>query len=252
MYFVTGSEDMHSNINICTAQINYRKEEMDNLRNMIVDGIKRGVVKPLYSTTYPHNKIKQAIQDMSRQNHIGKILIQVKIQIIVLIDQIIQVKTQTFILVDQIIQVKKQIIILIDQIIQVCNDDEDDHSAVQAIESVSCCPTKTYILVGGLGGFGLELANWLVEKGATKLILTSRSGVKTDYQSRKIKKWKNRNVDVTVSTHDAAEEKECRSLLEEAIKLGPVGGIFNLAAVNILNIEIYFNHELQECTNRNF
>lgn len=42
---------------------------------------------------------------------------------------------------------------------------------------------KSYVLVGGLGGFGLELANWMVTRGARKLVLTSRSGIKTGYQS---------------------------------------------------------------------
>ena len=40
-----------------------------------------------------------------------------------------------------------------------------------------CHPDKSYLIIGGLGGFGLELAQWLASRGATKLILTSRSGV---------------------------------------------------------------------------
>lgn len=38
---------------------------------------------------------------------------------------------------------------------------------------------KSYIITGGLGGFGLELAHWLVLRGAQKLVLTSRSGIRT-------------------------------------------------------------------------
>lgn len=42
------------------------------------------------------------------------------------------------------------------------------------------CPAhKSYIITGGLGGFGLELGHWLVERGAQKLVLTSRSGIRT-------------------------------------------------------------------------
>lgn len=42
------------------------------------------------------------------------------------------------------------------------------------------CPAhKSYVITGGLGGFGLELAHWLVERGAQKLVLTSRSGIRT-------------------------------------------------------------------------
>ena len=37
-------------------------------------------------------------------------------------------------------------------------------------------PQKVYILVGGLGGLGLEVAYWMAVRGARKLVLVSRSG----------------------------------------------------------------------------
>lgn len=43
-------------------------------------------------------------------------------------------------------------------------------------------PHKSYIIAGGLGGFGLELARWLMLRGAHKLVLTSRSGIRTGEQ----------------------------------------------------------------------
>lgn len=55
-----------------------------------------------------------------------------------------------------------------------------------ALPRAACDPSKCYIITGGLGGFGLELAQWLVDRGARSLILTSRSGVRTGYQKRKI------------------------------------------------------------------
>lgn len=36
---------------------------------------------------------------------------------------------------------------------------------------------KVYILVGGLGGLGQEIAYWLVTRGARKIVLVSRSGM---------------------------------------------------------------------------
>lgn len=56
---------------------------------------------------------------------------------------------------------------------------------ISATSRTSCPPTKSYIITGGLGGFGLELAQWLVERGAQKLILTSRSGIRNGKQTRK-------------------------------------------------------------------
>ena len=45
-----------------------------------------------------------------------------------------------------------------------------------AVRKILFHPVKCYIITGGLGGFGLELADWLVRRGATKLVLTTRSG----------------------------------------------------------------------------
>lgn len=50
---------------------------------------------------------------------------------------------------------------------------------ISAISKTFCPAHKSYIIAGGLGGFGLELARWLVLRGAQKLVLTSRSGIRT-------------------------------------------------------------------------
>jgi len=54
------------------------------------------------------------------------------------------------------------------------------HSAVSLNKSKQLSPqfhtSGRHIITGGLGGFGLELARWLLEKGAEHVVLTSRSG----------------------------------------------------------------------------
>lgn len=85
---------------------------------------------------------------------------------------------------------------------------------------------------GGLGGFGLEMAQWLTERGARHLVLSSRSGIRTGYQSRCIRLWKENGINVIVSKNDISTEEGAARLLNEAAALGPVGGIFNLAAVS--------------------
>ena len=42
-----------------------------------------------------------------------------------------------------------------------------------------CNPHKSYVITGGLGGVGLQLTDWLINRGAKVVVLTSRSGVKT-------------------------------------------------------------------------
>ena len=104
-------------------------------------------------------------------------------------------------------------------------------TAIPAVPKSTCHPCKTYIITGGLGGFGLELANWLVDKGARSLILTSRSGVRTGYQARKLRYLRQFDVEVIVSTRNVCDKKDVKKLLQETSPR-PVGGIFHLAMVN--------------------
>ncbi|EEC13503.1 fatty acid synthase, putative [Ixodes scapularis] len=90
---------------------------------------------------------------------------------------------------------------------------------------------KSYVVAGGLGGFGLELADWMVARGCRRLLLTARSGVRTGYQRLCLHRWQMAGAKVAVSRADAATEEGARALLQEAAALGPVGGVFNLALV---------------------
>jgi len=57
-------------------------------------------------------------------------------------------------------------------------DRAEDISVVRATNPVRA--GGTYLITGGLGGFGLATAKWLVEQGADTLALVSRSGAKSD------------------------------------------------------------------------
>lgn len=50
-----------------------------------------------------------------------------------------------------------------------------------------CDESLSYILVGGMGGFGLELADWLVMRGCKKLVISSSRGITNGYQAYRIK-----------------------------------------------------------------
>lgn len=53
---------------------------------------------------------------------------------------------------------------------------------VPAVPRLAAHPHLVYLITGGLGGLGLELAGWLIGRGAKKLVLTSRRGITTGYQ----------------------------------------------------------------------
>lgn len=44
-----------------------------------------------------------------------------------------------------------------------------------------------FIVPGGLGGFGLELVDWMAIRGARKFVLSSSQGISKSYQSLRIK-----------------------------------------------------------------
>jgi fatty acid synthase, animal type len=90
---------------------------------------------------------------------------------------------------------------------------------------------KTYLITGGLGGIGLELVNWLIERGAKHFVLTSRHGVKSDYQSWHTDKWKKQGVHVEVSTLDVGLETQAQELITRIFSQGTLAGIFHLAMV---------------------
>jgi len=101
-------------------------------------------------------------------------------------------------------------------------------------------PAKSYAIVGGLGGFGLELTDWLISRGASKIVITARSGVKTGYQALCLKRWSRSGVHVIVSSADVTTEEGAHRLLSECSQLGPVGGIFNLALVGYNELDQNF------------
>lgn len=87
-----------------------------------------------------------------------------------------------------------------------------------------------YIL-GGLGGFGMELTDWAIERGAKNIILCSRSGIQTGYQKYRVNIWKSQDVNIKISTFDLTTLAGAKDTIKLALTLGPVGGIFNLAGV---------------------
>ena len=71
----------------------------------------------------------------------------------------------------------------------------------------------------------------MIDRGACHMILTSRSGVTTGYQKRKLQQWRKLGANVKISNKDVSFMDQCEALLTETAQMAPVGGIFHLAAV---------------------
>ncbi|XP_029454886.1 fatty acid synthase [Rhinatrema bivittatum] len=171
--------------------------DWEDVSNLLKVGIRAGVVKPLRSTVFQRENVEAAFRFMAQGKHIGKVLLKVREE-----------------------EKKKKILA-----------EEVEPVFLPAVPRTSCPASKSYIITGGLGGFGLELAQWLIERGARKLVLTSRSGIRYGYQAKRVQDWQEMGVQVLISTHDVGSLKGTRCLIKEANQLGPVGGIFNLAMV---------------------
>ncbi|XP_034230761.1 fatty acid synthase-like [Thrips palmi] len=169
-------------------------EEKLEVHQVVKDGMLAGGVRPLTREVFPQDRVEEAFRFMAAGKHIGKVVIKIR-------------------------------------------DEEEQRLAkpqqcpMQAAPRFFCHKSASYVVCGGLGGFGLELADWLVLRDCRKLVLTSRTGMRTGYQALRIRTWRSYGVEVVISTADITTESGCRQLLEEANKLGPVLAIFNLAVV---------------------
>ncbi|XP_047360366.1 fatty acid synthase-like [Vespa velutina] len=170
---------------------NAEKREIVRLVN---EGIKNGAVKPLQSTVFLEQQIEQAFRFMATGKHIGKVMLKIR-----------EEETQ--------------------KVVQPLS------KTVAAIPRTYMNPDKSYILVGGLGGFGLELTSWMINRGAKHVVLTSRSGIRTGYQALCVRRWRECGANIVISTTDVTTSAGAEKLIKESNKIAPVGGIFNLAAV---------------------
>ncbi|XP_067204115.1 fatty acid synthase-like [Linepithema humile] len=117
-------------------------------------------------------------------------------------------------------------------IINIQEDGKSLDSPVLAHRRYYCLRDRTYIILGGLGGFGLELTDWLILRGAKNVLLTSETGIKNGYQRMRIELWKSYGVNVQiVKNANLANLEECEHFLQMAEKQAPIDAIFNLAVV---------------------
>ena len=90
-------------------------------------------------------------------------------------------------------------------------------------------PAKSYLLVGGLGGIGRSLAEWMFRKGARKLAFLSRSGAKRAEAKETLEWLRVRGVEANVFAGDVASYatvQDCVRCLGSSL-----GGIFQAAMV---------------------
>lgn len=166
------------------------------LLGLLKKGITDGVVKPIVPrNVFDMKDVEDAFRFMASGKNIGKVVVKVADEA-------------------QLIQKSSRVI--------------------ETVQQTVFNPHKSYVIVGGLGGLGLELTQWMVTRGARKIVLTSRTGVKNNYQQYFLDRLRRMTpglLRLVISTSDVSTIEGCRDILDEAAKLGPIGSIFNLALV---------------------
>jgi NADPH:quinone reductase-like Zn-dependent oxidoreductase/acyl carrier protein len=93
-------------------------------------------------------------------------------------------------------------------------------------------PGGTYLITGGLGGFGRVLAGWLAECGARHLVLTSRSGAASPEAAAFLARLRDRGVEARVIAGDISRREDVERLMREVASAAvPLKGVFHLAMV---------------------
>ncbi|KAJ8982149.1 hypothetical protein NQ317_011295, partial [Molorchus minor] len=206
-----------------------------DIMKILKEAIKGGAVRPLNTTVFKYDEVEQAFRYMASGKHMGKVLVQVR-----------KSEKET----DALNEIGREF---------------------PCVPRYMCDPEKTYVILGGLGGFGLELADWLVLRGAKKLVLTSRKGISTGYQNLRTRYgvtiliaritkdnkdnedkeqvnrflnrwtdfltdllnsiWRSYGTIVNISKADITTKDGCEELINESLELGSVDAVFNLAVV---------------------
>lgn len=90
----------------------------------------------------------------------------------------------------------------------------------------------TWLVTGGLGGFGLRTAQWLVEKGVRNLVLISRSGLATAEAQTAVNALQQQGVRIHAAACDVTDQEALHQLLLTiGRELPPLKGIVHAATV---------------------
>ncbi|MGE0127974.1 MAG: type I polyketide synthase [Blastocatellales bacterium] len=88
----------------------------------------------------------------------------------------------------------------------------------------------TYLITGGLGGFGLAIAQWMVEQGARHLVLMGRSGVSS--QRSALEAMEQAGAEVVIAQADVSQEGQLADVLDNISRfMPPLRGVIHAAMV---------------------
>lgn len=110
----------------------------------------------------------------------------------------------------------------------------DDGRAITALagDQVAVTPDASYLVTGGFGGLGREIARWLVAHGARHLVLVGRKGAADEGSRAFVRELEEEGVTVMSAACDIADRAQTAAFLDTVAEtLPPLRGIMHTAAV---------------------
>lgn len=87
----------------------------------------------------------------------------------------------------------------------------------------------SYLIAGGSGGLGLKAAQWLIEQGATHVVLASRQGVFSPEVREEVRQLEQKGAEVLLVKADVSQQDDVAQLLAACPQ--PLRGIIHAAGV---------------------
>jgi NAD(P)-dependent dehydrogenase (short-subunit alcohol dehydrogenase family)/aryl carrier-like protein len=90
----------------------------------------------------------------------------------------------------------------------------------------------TYLITGGLGGFGLAIAQWMVNRGARRLVLMGRSGASSREAEKALEAMEQVGAEVVVARADVSDERQLADVFDNIHRfMPPLRGVVHAAMV---------------------
>lgn len=166
----------------------------------VMELLAQGVLSPLPCRAFDHTEVKEAFRTMQKAQHMGKIVVRSA--------ALSREKTGWS-----------------------KNRQEGEQSVPEAMAVLG----GTWLVSGGMGGFGLALARHLAERGVSFLVLASRRGMATPGSEELVREFADKGVALEIVACDMADKAAVQDLLarlgSENPDLPPLEGIVHTAAV---------------------
>ena len=90
--------------------------------------------------------------------------------------------------------------------------------------------TGTYLITGGMGAIGLQIAQWLVTKGVTNIVLLGRNDIKPELESS-LKKIQDKTQVKLIKADIANTDQLAQVLIQIELELPPLKGVVHCAGI---------------------